>query len=89
MDKILKICLEEGIHSLLVEGGSTILTSFLNNNLFDDLIIYIAPKIFGYSEYQIHQAKEVTVDNLILHKVEKLESDIKLTYRRTRQCSQD
>ena len=89
LDKILKICLEEGIHSLLVEGGSTILTSFLNNNLFDDLIIYIAPKIFGYSEYQIHQAKEVTVDNLILHKVEKLESDIKLTYRRTRQCSQD
>jgi len=36
-----------GITQLLVEGGPTILTSFLKENLADEIIVYIAPKILG------------------------------------------
>lgn len=89
LTEILHILYEADIGSLLVEGGSSIHTQFLNENLFDDLIIYIAPKIFGYSEYQLHQGDPQSQLELILHHVEKLESDIKLTYRRTPACLQD
>jgi len=36
-----------GIAQLLVEGGPTLLTSFLKENLADEIIVYIAPKILG------------------------------------------
>ena len=36
-----------GIARLLVEGGPTVLTEFLNSNLADELIIYISPKSLG------------------------------------------
>lgn len=89
LTEILHKLYEADIASILVEGGSSIHTQFLNENLFDDLIIYIAPKIFGYSEYQLHRGDKGLPDELILHHVEKLESDIKLTYRRTQACLQD
>ena len=89
LTEILHILYEADIASLLVEGGSSVHTQFLNENLFDDLIIYIAPKIFGYSEYQLHRGDSGHLDELMLHHVEKLESDIKLTYRRTPACLQD
>ena len=38
-----------GIAQLLVEGGPTVLTSFLKENLVDEIVIYIAPKILGGS----------------------------------------
>lgn len=36
-----------GISSLLVEGGSKIFTQFIQQRMFDSLLIFIAPKIFG------------------------------------------
>ncbi len=36
-----------GFSQLLVEGGPTVLTSFLRENLADEIIVYIAPKILG------------------------------------------
>lgn len=36
-----------GITQLLVEGGPSILTSFLKEDLADEIIVYIAPKILG------------------------------------------
>jgi diaminohydroxyphosphoribosylaminopyrimidine deaminase/5-amino-6-(5-phosphoribosylamino)uracil reductase len=38
---------ERGITQLLVEGGPTVLTSFLKENLADEIIVYVAPKILG------------------------------------------
>jgi len=38
---------DRGISQLLVEGGPTLLTSFLRENLADEIIVYIAPKILG------------------------------------------
>lgn len=36
-----------GITQLLVEGGPTVLSSFLKENLADEIVIYIAPRILG------------------------------------------
>jgi len=36
-----------GVAQLLVEGGPTILSSFLEEDLADEIVVYIAPKIFG------------------------------------------
>jgi diaminohydroxyphosphoribosylaminopyrimidine deaminase/5-amino-6-(5-phosphoribosylamino)uracil reductase len=38
---------KRSITQLLVEGGPTVLTSFLAENLADEIHVYIAPKIFG------------------------------------------
>jgi diaminohydroxyphosphoribosylaminopyrimidine deaminase/5-amino-6-(5-phosphoribosylamino)uracil reductase len=51
-DKInLKSALRElykiGIASVLVEGGKEIFTSFIKKNLFDDMLVFISPKILG------------------------------------------
>ena len=36
-----------GITQLLVEGGPTVLSSFLRENLADEVVVYIAPRILG------------------------------------------
>jgi len=38
---------ERGIGQLLVEGGPTVVTSFLKEGLADQIVVYIAPKILG------------------------------------------
>ena len=38
---------KRGIGHLLVEGGPAVLTSFLKENLADEIIVYIAPEILG------------------------------------------
>lgn len=38
-----------GVSQLLVEGGPTVITSFLRENLVDQVVVYITPKILGGS----------------------------------------
>ncbi len=38
---------DEGIRKLMVEGGGTIIAEFFRLGLVDELMLYIAPKIFG------------------------------------------
>jgi diaminohydroxyphosphoribosylaminopyrimidine deaminase/5-amino-6-(5-phosphoribosylamino)uracil reductase len=38
---------KRGIQRLLVEGGPTVLGSFLKANLADELVVYVAPKVLG------------------------------------------
>ncbi len=38
---------ERGIQQLLVEGGSTVLSSFITQHLVDELCVYIAPLLLG------------------------------------------
>jgi len=44
---LLKKLAEKSIVNLLVEGGSKIITSFLNERLADKIVVFIAPKIIG------------------------------------------
>lgn len=44
---VVKSLPDSGINSLFVEGGSNLLTQFLKEGLWDQITIYIAPKILG------------------------------------------
>jgi diaminohydroxyphosphoribosylaminopyrimidine deaminase/5-amino-6-(5-phosphoribosylamino)uracil reductase len=44
---LIAVLSNRGISQLLVEGGPTVLTSFLRENLADEIIVYISPKILG------------------------------------------
>lgn len=47
LEKLLSTLLEMGIHSLMVEGGARVLTSFLRQKLADWAMITIAPYFVG------------------------------------------
>ncbi len=68
------------ILSLFVEGGATVLSSFYNQNLFDELLLYIAPKVFGKGISCLKNAEEF--DNLQLFYSRKFGNDLSLIYRR-------
>lgn len=73
------------ISSVLVEGGAKTQTAFIKEELYDQIIIYIAPKLFGKSKHELFQSSFSVMDEVIhlkLTDVEKLQSDLKLTYRR-------
>ena len=60
-----------GISQLLVEGGPTLLTSFLKENLADEIIVYIAPKILGsQSSVGITRPMAELSQSVDLHNVE-------------------
>jgi len=74
----------KGIYCLLVEGGSSTLSGFLKQDLFDELFVMIAPKVFGkgisaFSDFEIDRiakAKELFLCNVI-----RLDNDIVLNYK--------
>ena len=47
LKQVLKQLEEEGVKSLMVEGGSAVLTSFLKEKLWDNMIVVTAAKIIG------------------------------------------
>ncbi len=47
LEAALRVVLDEGVSSLLVEGGAKVITSLLARRLVDRIIVGIAPKIFG------------------------------------------
>ncbi|MFN3872200.1 MAG: bifunctional diaminohydroxyphosphoribosylaminopyrimidine deaminase/5-amino-6-(5-phosphoribosylamino)uracil reductase RibD [Ignavibacterium sp.] len=51
------------ITSLLVEGGSEIFSSFMRQNLFDDILLFISPKLLGsgisaFNSIKVHDLKK-------------------------------
>ena len=47
LKKLLKILEKKGVKKLLVEGGSTVIWSFLNEKLADELIVFVGPSVIG------------------------------------------
>lgn len=83
---VLKILYENNVKKLLVEGGSQIITSFIEENLFDKINIVIAPiligndgipafKFIGNIQIPLDKALKISevikIDNNILVKLEK------------------
>jgi len=50
LDCVLHLLYEKGVRKLLVEGGGTIIWSFLSQKVVDDLLIYIGPCVIGGKE---------------------------------------
>ena len=73
---------ERGITQLLVEGGPTVITSFLKADLADELCIYIAPKILasqGTASITESMAELNNAFDLNYTNVETFGQDIKIT----------
>jgi diaminohydroxyphosphoribosylaminopyrimidine deaminase / 5-amino-6-(5-phosphoribosylamino)uracil reductase len=47
LKNVLKELAKNQIASVLVEGGSMVFSSFIRNNLYDDIFLFISPKIIG------------------------------------------
>ncbi|MDI6916800.1 MAG: 2,5-diamino-6-(ribosylamino)-4(3H)-pyrimidinone 5'-phosphate reductase [Thermoplasmatales archaeon] len=47
LKKLLKILEKKGVKKLLVEGGSTVIWSFLNEKLADELMVFVGPAVIG------------------------------------------
>ncbi|WP_444685825.1 bifunctional diaminohydroxyphosphoribosylaminopyrimidine deaminase/5-amino-6-(5-phosphoribosylamino)uracil reductase RibD [Alkalicoccus luteus] len=76
----------EGIGSLLIEGGGTVLDSFVRTGFFQEAVLYQAPILIGGRDAVsaiggsgIERLSDCP--RLILKQVEQLEQDVKLTYR--------
>lgn len=81
---------KKGVQSLYVEGGAKIHDAFLAESLWDEVISYIAPKLFGgTSPMSFHSERLVSKDQqLEFLEVEQLGEDIRVRGKR-KQCSQD
>lgn len=86
VDQVLKILGERNIMSILVEGGAAIHASFIEAKAFQQVILYIAPKIIGgrnaipfVGGEGIHLMENA--QNLIFQKIERIGSDMKIVAR--------
>lgn len=78
------------IDSILVEGGATLHWSILNENLVNELQLYIAPKIIGGSSAKPAvggKGVELLTDAFMFDptKVEMFGKDVLITYKKVRQ----
>jgi len=81
---------QKGLQSLYIEGGAKIHDAFLEENLWDEIISYIAPKLFGgKSPMSFHSERLISEEQqLEFLEVEQLGEDIRVRGKR-KQCSQD
>ncbi len=67
------------IASVLVEGGCEVYTSFLKENLYDNIILFIAPKILGSGLPLVNSFGKSTIKNTLKVKfvnIETLDDDL-------------
>lgn len=76
--EILEVLYEEGITSLMVEGGNKVFNSFFTNKLLDEIHVFVSPQILGINGVPLLS----TEDNLHLNlvSVRQLGQDVHLTY---------
>jgi len=82
---VLKKIGDETITSILVEGGAKVYNSFIKENLFDEMQIFIAPKLLGsgiqfLSDFGIKEMSKAR--KLSLHSFEKYDDDLLLNLRK-------
>lgn len=90
LNVLMKILGERQVSSILVEGGRRVISAFCDANLFQQLILYVAPKLiggidapnffmgFGYDKLN-------TVPNLCFKTVELIGDDLKLVLTRKKE----
>ncbi len=73
---------KRGVAQLLVEGGPTVIASFLKERIVDQIVVYIAPKILGGSgSVPITEAMAGLTEAVGLHhvEIERFGDDVRLT----------
>ena len=76
---VVSYCAKQGLQSLYLEGGPTLPAAFVDSDLIDELITYVAPKILPTTGVTALQPKATF--ELIEPKVETLGNDIRIQGR--------
>lgn len=63
LKSVLKELSKQQIISVLVEGGSKIYSSFVKQNLFDDMLLFVSPKILGSGLKTFSELKNSRLSN--------------------------
>lgn len=85
--KLLECLATEESNQVLIEAGHQIAGAFLQANLIDELVIYMAPKLMGNQAMGLFDLSISEMQNtplLRLQEMRQLDDDIKLTYEFTR-----
>lgn len=91
---IASLLYKAGIQHVLVEGGSNVISQFIEEDCFDEIVIYFAPKLLGgtsrnrfyYSDTKLME----DIKQLKLVRTEQFGDDVKLTYQKVEnKCLQD
>ena len=54
IEEELRMLAEEGVQSLLLEGGPTLATAFLERDLIDKLLVFLSPRLSGGGPHVFH-----------------------------------
>jgi len=81
---ILKKLYAMNVSSVLVEGGANLYSQFVKSDLFDDIYVFIAPKIIGkgiscFSDYEIAKLTDAKILNYIYSK--SFDKDLLIYYK--------
>lgn len=90
LDEVHQRLAEEGVNEVLVEAGSKLTGAYLETNLWDELVVYVAPKIMGSTARPLADMKIQKLCDSIGGKVQsvaQLGDDIKLVIVRVNQES--
>ena len=89
LNSLLSELYERGVRGLMVEGGSTTISTFLQAGLVDRIVGYSAPKIFGVGQGWADQISVVSPDDSEVWQwvsVEKIGRDLKWVVESTNFC---
>ena len=89
LNKLLEWCATQEINTLWVEAGSSLAASFVAQSLFDELIVYMAPKLMGANAQELmpigpFSDMNKTV-NLSLTNLTQVGNDIRFIYQPIKQ----
>lgn len=81
---MLKKLYHMNISSVLVEGGANLYSQFAKTGMFDDIFLFIAPKIIGrgissFNDFEINKLSEAK--NLKINFIKQFEKDLLINYK--------
>lgn len=84
LDALMQLCSERQLNLVWVEAGSTLASSFIEQSLYDQLIVYMAPKILGANGLEVlplgPYSGMAETKQLALCELKQVGQDIKLTF---------
>jgi diaminohydroxyphosphoribosylaminopyrimidine deaminase/5-amino-6-(5-phosphoribosylamino)uracil reductase len=73
-NEIIKILGGMGLHSVLAEGGSAIISSLLKASIADKIVLFIAPKLLGSGIQLVSWDKTSSIDDALGLMIEDLQT---------------
>lgn len=82
LKEFLELIWKDGVSSVLVEGGPKVISKFFEENIFDEITVYIAPKIIGTGKSSFSDMSLSISDakNLVLESNDTIGDQIKLNF---------